>query len=600
MSAGDAQRGPGVRYEPDERPPASVAVGCGLQLVVLSLAGTVLIPTMAIRAAGGTDAYLSWAVFWAITAGGACTALQAAKLGRVGAGYVLAMGPPVAFIGVSVSALAEGGPALLATLVAASAFVPIAISMRLALFRRLLTPTIVGTVNMLVPATVLPVVFSRLTDAPPGAAAMGAPVTALATVVVISGISLKGGATLRLWAPLVGIVTGSAVAGSLGLYDPARVAAARWIGVPQAAWPGVELDPGPAFVRLLPAFVFVAVIGAIQTITGAVAVQRVSWRRPRAVDYRAVEGAVAADGIGKLLSVVAGIMPTQTIGVSVSTVELTGVAARRVGVAGGGLLIALAFLPKLLALILAIPSPVAAAYLTVVLAMTFVRGMTEVVQGGIDHRTGLIAGVAFCVGVGCENDLIFPELLDGLAGGLLANGMTAGGLVAVFMTLFLEVTAPRRRIESPLDVAALPRIREFLAAFAARSGWGEKMVHRLDAASEETLLTLLGQDEARDTRERRRLLLQARKEGGGAVLEFVAAAGQENLQDRMGLLAARPDDVLMEREVSLRLLRHIASSVRHQQFHDSDIVTVRVEAPFSNSQAQETVERRLNRRRARP
>ena len=35
----------------------------------------------------------------------------------------------------------------------------------------------------------------------------------------------------------------------------------------------------------------------------------------------------------------------------------------------------------------------------------------------------------------------------------------------------------------------------------------------------------------------------------------------------------------MEREVSLRLLRHIASSVRHQQFHETDIVTVRVEAP---------------------
>ncbi len=35
----------------------------------------------------------------------------------------------------------------------------------------------------------------------------------------------------------------------------------------------------------------------------------------------------------------------------------------------------------------------------------------------------------------------------------------------------------------------------------------------------------------------------------------------------------------MEREVSLRLLRHIASSVRHQQFHDTDILTVRVDAP---------------------
>ena len=580
MATSDPRRVASVLYEPDENPPPALALGCGLQLVVLGLASIVLIPTIVIRAAGGTDAYLSWAVFWAVAVSGVCTALQAARLGRVGAGYVLTMGPAGAFIGVCVTALAEGGAALLATLVVASSFVPLVISLRLALFRRLLTPTIVGTVNMLVPATVLPVVFGRLTEGPAGASALSAPLTAVATTVVISAISLKGGATLRLWAPLVGVVAGSVVAGSLGLYDPDRVAGAPWIGLPPAAWPGVELDPGPAFVALLPAFVFVAVIGAIQTITGAVAIQRVSWRRPRAVDYRAVEGAVAADGIGKLLSGIAGIMPTQTIGVSVPTIELTGVAARAAGIAAGGLLIALAFLPKLLAMVLAIPSPVAVAYLTVVLAMSFVRGMTEVVQGGIDHRKGLIAGVAFWVGVGCQNDLIFPELLADLAGGLLQNGITAGGLVAIVMTLFLEVTASRRRrIELALDLAVLPKIRDFLATFAARSGWSEKMVDRLDAASEETLLTLIGGEAGREKSERRRLLLQARKEAGGAVLEFIAAAGEENLQDRMGLLADRPDDVLMEREVSLRLLRHIASSVRHQQFHDLDVVTVRVEVP---------------------
>ena len=148
------------------------------------------------------------------------------------------------------------------------------------------------------------------------------------------------------------------------------------------------------------------------------------------------------------------------------------------------------------------------------------------------------------------------------------------------MTLFLEVTAPRRsRVEVELDMSVLPKIREFLNAFASRNGWGAEMVDRLDAASEETLLTLIEQDEGRERRERRHLLLKAHKESGGAVLEFIAAAGKENVQDRIGLLADRPDDVLMEREVSLRLLRHIASSVRHQQFHDTDIVTVHVKVP---------------------
>ena len=568
-----------VQYEPDEHPPALVSLGSGLQLVVLGITSIIFIPTIIIRASGGTEAYLSWAVFGAVAVSGICTALQAVRLSRVGAGYLLFMGPAGAFIGVCVSALVEGGPALLATLVVASSLVPIVISMRLALFRRLLTPTIVGTVNMLIPATVLPVVFSRLADAPQDAA-LSAPLTAVATGLVIGGISLTAGATLRLWAPLIGVIAGSVIGGSLGLYDFDLITRAPWFGLPLGSWPGIGCDLGPAFVGLLPAFAFVALIGAIQTITGAVAIQRVSWRRPRAVDYRAVEGAVTADGIGKLLSGIAGIVPTQTIGVSVPTVELTGVAARRVGIIAAGVLIVLAFLPKFLAMILAIPSAVVVAYLTVVLALTFVRGMTEVVQGGIDHRKALIAGVAFWVGVGCQNDLLFPEVLAELGGGLLANGITAGGIMAILMTLFLEATAPRgSRIEVALDLSVLPKIRTFLEVFASRNGWGPEMVRRLDAASEETLLTLIEQDVDRKSSDRRRLLLKARRESGGALLEFIAAAGEENLQDRIGLLADRPDDVLVEREVSLRLLRHIASSVRHQQFHDTDIVTVHVKVP---------------------
>ena len=548
---------------------------------MLGGASIVLIPTIVIRAAGGSEAYLSWAVFSAVAISGVCTALQAVRAGRIGAGYVLAMGPAGAFIGLSAAALAQGGPALLGALVVASSLLPIVLSARLSLFRRLLTPTIVGTVNMLIPVTVLPVVFGRMHQTPDQVPALGAPLTALATILVILGISLKGTATLRLWAPVIGIATGSLIAGAFGLYDLARVIEAPWVGVPRGGWPGIELDMGPAFVGLLPGFVFVAFIGTIHTIVGTVAIQRVSWREPRAVDYRAVEGGVAADGICKLLSGLAGIMPTQTVGgISAPAIEITGVGARRVGIAAGGILLALAFLPKALALVLAIPGAVAGAYVTVLMALIFVRGMTEIVQGGIDHRKGLVAGVAFWVGAGCQSDMIFPGLLSNIAGGLLQNGITAGGLVAIFMTLFLELTAPRRsRIEVDFDLAVLPKIREFLDAFAQRSGWDAKMVQRLEAAGEETLLTLTGPDERDAKRQRRRLFLSAHKEADGAVLEFVAAVGEENVQDRIAILGERPDDVLMEREVSLRLLRHIATSVRHQQFHETDIVTVRVDAP---------------------
>ena len=108
------------------------------------------------------------------------------------------------------------------------------------------------------------------------------------------------------------------------------------------------------------------------------------------------------------------------------------------------------------------------------------------------------------------------------------------------------------------------------------------MADRLDAVGEEGLLTLL-QDKSEAERAQRRLLLIAYEEDGGAHLEFIAATGEENLQDRIALLDGRTTGELIEieQEVSLRLLRHLASSVRHQQYYDTDIVTVRVDRPPS-------------------
>ena len=569
-----------VRYEPDDKPPKLLAFGLGLQLSILCVGGVVLTPAIVVRAAGGSDTYLTWAVFAAVAVCGITTVVQAVRVGRIGAGYVLLMGTSGAFIAVSVGALAMGGPAMLATLVVISALFQFALAARLSLLRRILTPTVAGTVIMLIAVTVMPIVFDTLKDVPESAAPVAAPISALATVLVIVGLALKATGALRLWAPVIGVVVGSVVAGLFGLYDVASVAGAAWIGVPSAGWPGFDLSFGPVFWALLPAFVFVTLVGAIETIGDGAAIQRVSWRRPRAVDFRAVQGAVSADGAGNLLSGIAGTVPNTTYSTSIAVTELTGVGARSVGVAIGAIFLGLAFLPKALAAVLAIPGPVAAAYITVLLAMLFVTGMKMVVQDGVDYRKGLVVGISFWAGVGFQSGVVFPEYFSQVAGGLLQNGMTAGGLVAILMTLFMEVTAPRRRrIEVETDLADLPKIREFLGSFASRNGWDEAMAGRLDAAGEETLLSLIGEEEDGEPPERRRLLLVAHKQDGGAVLEFVASSGHENLQDRIALLDPRSAEVPDERETSLRLLRHIASSVRHEQYHGTEIVTVRVDAP---------------------
>ena len=274
---------------------------------------------------------------------------------------------------------------------------------------------------------------------------------------------------------------------------------------------------------------------------------------------------MAAGGIGNLLSGLTGTVPNTLYSSGISVTELTGVAARRVGIALGVVLLALAFLPKLLALVLAIPGPVATAYLALLMALLFMVGVKLVVRDGIDYRKGLIAGVAFWIGVGFQNGLIFPEQVAGFAGGLLENGMTVGGLVAILMTLLVELTEPRRsRLETEFELSALAKIREFLGEFASRSGWDRAMTHRLEAASEETLLTLSQQAEAGERR-RRHLRLVAHKEEGGAVLEFVTSTGEENLQDRIALLSEQTDEVASEREVSLFECGHTAPENRKTQ-----------------------------------
>ena len=538
MTTEDRGQRAGVRFQPDENPPKALAFGLGLQLAILNIAGIVLTPAIVIRAANGCEAFLSWAVFAAVMISGVTTVIQAVRFGRIGAGYVLVMGTSGAFIAICITAIVEGGPAMLATMVIISSLFQFALSARLSLFRRILTPTVAGTIIMLIPVTVMPIIFDMLKDVPESRSMMSAPVSALVTVLIIAGIALKATGKLRLWAPVIGVIAGSLVGGFFGIYDVSRIADAPWVGLPEGGWPGLDIDFGPVFWTLLPAFVFVTLVGAIETIGDSIAIQHVSWRRPRAVDYRAVQGAVAADGMGNLLSGLAGTVPNTTYSTSISITELTGVGARSVGIAVGVVFITLAFLPKVLAVVLAIPSPVAAAYVTVLLAMLFVLGMQIVVQDRIDYRKGLVVGVTFWAGVGFQNGVIFPEYFSEFTGGLLQNGMTTGGLVALLMTLFVELTEPRRsRIEVKFDLSVLPKVKAFLGAFAARSGWNKATANRLEAAAEETLLTLFHQEEGEEKRERRRLLLVAHKEGGGAVLEFVASTGEGNLQDRIVLLS---------------------------------------------------------------
>ena len=204
--------------------------------------------------------------------------------------------------------------------------------------------------------------------------------------------------------------------------------------------------------------------------------------------------------------------------------------------------------------------------------------MKLVVESGLDHRKAAIAGLSFWIGVGFQNQVIFADLLGSTWGNLLGNGMTAGGLAAILLTAFLEWTGARkRRLEVELADRSLPEIDSFLQRFSAKIGWNEASTERLRAAGEETLAILVQQNGGEDGAGGGRLILNARVAEGAAELEFLASSAGENVEDRLAYLSEQPE-LVDEREISFRLLRHYASSVRHQKYNDMDIIAVRIES----------------------
>ena len=567
-----------IRYEPDERCPPLVVLAVGAQGVVANLLSIVLLVAITARASGQDESYLTWAVFAALVISGTLTALQATRIGRLGAGHVLLMGVTANFVAISVLALNEGGPELLASLVVVSALFYLLLAFWLPQLRRIITPVVSGTVLMLIAATVLPIALDRLSEVPDDVPEAAGPVVGLATLAatVVLGLRVTGG--WRLWSPIMGLGAGCAVAAGFGAFEVGRVAEEPWFGVPDSGFPGFDLTPDAGFWALLPAFVVVTMVGGVKNISDSVAIQQASRRRPRATDFRLVQGSLNTNGLGILLSGFAGTPPTTVYSSkSVQLATLTGVAARGVGFAAGGIFALLALLPKLTAILTVIPSPVMGGYILSAIGLLFVGGMKTVVRGGLNTQKSLVVGLAFSLGLGFESQTIFADLLGGTWGVLLDNGILVGALAAVVMTVFLDLTNPHRprRLEAELGVAALPEIDQFLQEVASHLKWNQVSTQHLRLAGEETLMSLLQSDGDGDADEVPRLIVLARPDAGVVEMEFMAVFDEENLQDRLAYLSEETES-LEEGEISLRLLRHYASSVHHQKYHGLDIVTVHV------------------------
>ncbi|MYI68215.1 MAG: hypothetical protein F4103_05510, partial [Boseongicola sp. SB0673_bin_14] len=562
---------PELLYEPDEKCPPLLTLISALQVFVPNTISLVTLAALVVRASDESDVYLSWVTFTVLVVTGAGMILQTLKLRHLGSGRLVVSNFNVPFLAVCALALSVGGPGLLASLVVVSTLVQAVLTVRLASLRRVFTQTVSGVVVMLVAVSAMPFIIGRAVTPPEGESTVLFLAPGMAALAAGVFLSLQDKPVWRMWILAVTIAVGLLVAVPLGSYDADIVADAAWVSLPTFRWPVLDLAFDADFWALLPVFVIVNLTAFMKAVGDLSVIYRASYRAQSAVDFRTVQGGLNVYGAGTLLSGLLGTLPVAAPwSATVAYIGFTGVAARSVGVCLGALTVGVAFFSKFLAVLIAIPSPVVTAAYIVIFAMLFVEGAKTVFVEQVDQKKATITGVSMVLGLSAG---ALGAFFDGIAGNLAGNSIVVGGMAAVVMTLVTEASSLRaRKLRLELSPSSLAAVDDFLSRFASAHSWTEEGKNRLRLVGEETLLSLLEEDKDAPAGQTRRLVATIRPDGRSAELEIVVASDdaiQGNIEDRLAYLGQ--DQALEdEQELSVRILRHYASSVHHRKYYGLD------------------------------
>ena len=564
-----------IQYEPDEKCPQLLSISSALQIFIPNTISLVMLAALVVRASGESEAYLSWVTFTVLTVTGASMVLQTLRLRHVGSGRLVVANFNVPFLAVSALALHVGGPGLLASLIVVSTLVQSVLTLRLASLRRIFTQTVSGIVIMLVAVSAMPFVIRRAVIPPDNEVTILFLAPGLVALAVGALIALQSTPFWRMWILPVTVAVGLAVAMPLGFYDFNSIVDASWVSLPHFSWPGLNF--GADFWALLPVFVLVNLTAFMKVVGDLSVIYRASYRIHSAIDFRSVQGGLNVYGVGTLLSGLLGTLPVAAPwSATVVYIGFTRIAAMSVGVYLGLLTIMVAFFSKLLAILVAIPSPVVSAVYIIIFGMLFVEGAKTVFSEQVDQKKATIIGVSMVLGLTAG---AFSGLFEGTASHLVGNTIVVGGVAAISMTLFTELPGLRaKKLRIDLSRASLPAVDDFLCQFADRHNWTGEGKSRLRLVGEEVMLSLFDEENDGRVEQKRRLVATIRPDSESAELEIVVASDdaiQGNIENRMAYLGQ--DQALEdEEELSLRILRHYASSVHHRKYYGIDIISCRV------------------------
>lgn len=467
------RRPPELVHDVAERPSPGALLGLAMQILAVQ-AVYLLVPLVLAQAMGLDGRATANLLALTLLAMAAAGLLHALPRGPVGSGYAItaiptpvALGAHLAAAGLGVG-MAQAGPPILA-----AALLVLAVVVAFPRLPRLIPVEIAGVVSMALGLSLLPSVV-RL-----GMPAVPTPQEALLPL-VLGAIIVASLLRWRLapFALLLGGVAGVAAGLLLWPRTPEAAALAAglpWLALPAPAWPAF----GDAAWALLPAFIVVALCLLPSTVGAALLLQRegdAGWVKP---DPAPVQRAMVATALGMGMTGLAGGMVVNVSTGGVGMVVATRILARAVVWANAAILLALACSPFLLAQLLLLPGPVAAAMLLYIACFMVAAGAQQVASRVLDKRRTVAVGLGL---LAATLAMLAPDSLRALLPVALVAPVTLGFVVAMGVHLStLPLVHRKERLALPLDAGANRALEGFVeragGAFGLRRATTDAVAH---------------------------------------------------------------------------------------------------------------------------
>jgi NCS2 family nucleobase:cation symporter-2 len=430
----------------DEVPPVRHLVAFGLQHVLAMYAGAVAVPLVVGSALKMSAADLAYLITADLLVCGIATLIQCVGFWRFGVRLPIVQGCTFAAVSPMVLIGTTGGglPAVYGSVIVAG----LAIVLLAPVFGRLLRffpPLVTGTVILVIGLTLLPVAGAWVAGGS-GAKDFGAPKNvALAgfVLLVVLGVQRFAPVFLSRIAVLVGIVVGLAVAVPFGFTDFGGVSDADWLGISTPFHFGTPTFHASAIASML----VVALVTMTETTGDLLAVGELTDRE---VGPRTLADGLRADGLSTLLGGVFNTFPYTAYAQNVGLVGMTRVRSRWVVATSGVMLVLLGLLPKLGAVVAAVPAPVlggAGLVMFGTVSSSGLRTLTQVDFKG-NHNLTVVA-VSVAVGmlpIGVPTIYArFPDWFQTI----MNSGISAGCLTAIVLNLLFN-HLPGSPVSEPL------------------------------------------------------------------------------------------------------------------------------------------------------